>query len=131
MPTNKVKSPKRGEVAMHKNIANPQRRRALFTMVAAIACTPLIKLIPGNQAIAAELLPHLAEDDPTAKALNYHHDATAAPRVDKSGVAAKDQFCHNCALIQSDSGDWRPCQIFPGKAVNANGWCSSWTKQPG
>ena len=115
---------------MEKKIANPQRRRALFTVVSGVACIPLVKIMSGGQALAAEL-PHLSEDDPTAKALKYHHDASAASRVDKSGVAAKDQFCHNCALIQSDSGEWRPCQIFPGKAVNANGWCSSWTKQQG
>ena len=31
------------------------------------------------------------------------------------------------ALIQGNDGDaWRPCQIFPGKAVAAAGWCSVW-----
>jgi len=36
-------------------------------------------------------------------------------------------MCSNCALIQGNDGDeWRPCQIFPGKLVNANGWCSVW-----
>ncbi|MDT8405147.1 high-potential iron-sulfur protein [Sulfuriflexus sp.] len=115
---------------MQKKIANPQRRRALFTIVAGVASIPFVKIMSGGQAQAAGL-PHLSEDDLTAKVLKYHHDASAAPRVDKYGVAAKDQFCHNCALVQSDSGDWRPCQIFPGKAVNANGWCTSWTKQQG
>jgi hypothetical protein len=33
--------------------------------------------------------------------------------------------------VKSDSGEWRPCQIFPGKAVNANGWCSSWMHRAG
>jgi hypothetical protein len=44
-------------------------------------------------------------------------------------VPAKDQFCHNCRFVQTNSGDWRPCQIFPGKVVNANGWCSSWMQR--
>ena len=31
------------------------------------------------------------------------------------------------SLIQGNDGDaWRPCQIFPGKAVAAAGWCSVW-----
>lgn len=61
--------------------------------------------------------------------MKYHHDAIAASRTDQYGVAAADQFCHSCKFIQSDTGAWRPCQIFPGKAVNADGWCSSWVQQ--
>ncbi len=101
------------------------RRRTLLGVVAVVASVPLAKFPLAARAQAAEL-PHLAEDDPTAKALNYRNDATAAPRVDKPGVPAQEQFCNNCNFIQADSGDWRPCQIFPGKAVNANGWCASW-----
>jgi hypothetical protein len=107
---------------------NIARRRALLGAVTIVASVPLARIMSGKPVAAAEL-PHLAEDDPTAKALQYHHDAAAAPREERSGVAAQDQFCHNCQLIQSDSGAWRPCQIFPGKAVNADGWCSSWTPQ--
>ncbi|MBT8100786.1 MAG: high-potential iron-sulfur protein, partial [Gammaproteobacteria bacterium] len=44
---------------------------------------------------------------------------------------AAEQTCANCALIQGNDGDeWRPCQIFPGKVVNANGWCSVWAPKP-
>jgi len=106
------------------------RRRALLGAAAVLAGVSLARMWwPAR--VEAATPPHLAENDPTAKALNYRHDAKAAPRVDKQGVAAKDQFCHNCNLIQATSGDWRPCQIFPGKAVNANGWCASWTKKAG
>ena len=104
-----------------------QRRRALLTAVTAVAAVPFLKASIGRAAEGT--LPHLSEGDTSAKALNYHEDAQKAPRVDKSGVAAADQFCHNCMFIQATSGEWRPCQIFPGKAVNANGWCMSWTKQ--
>ena len=69
----------------------------------------------------AEDLPKLSEDDPTAKALGYVHDATT---VDAS-VRAAENFCSNCQLYQSD-GEWGPCAIFPGKAVAAKGWCKSW-----
>ena len=38
--------------------------------------------------------------------------------------------CANCAQLQGDSGDWRPCNAFPGKLVSAKGWCSVWTAKP-
>lgn len=103
-----------------------KRRRILFSAVTAIVAVPLAKQFIAPSAHAA--LPHLSEDDAAAKALKYTSDASEGERVDKAGVPAQDQFCHNCRFIQSDSGEWRPCQLFPGKAVNANGWCSSWTK---
>jgi High potential iron-sulfur protein len=115
---------------MSKTIDNSQRRRVLFAAVAAAASAPFARNLLGAQTEAAAL-PHLSEDDPTAKALHYHSDATQAPRVDKPGAPAQSQFCHNCRFVQSDSGEWRPCQIFPGKAVNANGWCASWVARSG
>lgn len=112
---------------MSKSIENPRRRRVLAISLAALASVPLGSSLLGRRAIAADM-PHLSEDDPTAKSLKYHHDATEAPRAAKAGTPAEEQFCKNCRFIQSDSGTWRGCQIFPGKAVNANGWCSSWMK---
>lgn len=111
---------------MSKSNVDSRRRHALIGGIAVIAGIPLARILQGTRAEAAEL-PRLAEDDPTAKALSYHQDAALAPRVDKAGTAAAEQYCHNCRFIQTDDGDWRPCQLFPGKAVNANGWCSSWT----
>ncbi len=101
------------------------RRHAVKMMLASIASVPLVNLV--NMAAAqAQELPHLSEDDPTAKALSYVTDASKANRVDKGGVAAGEQFCHNCNFIQAAEGEWRPCALFPGKAVNENGWCTSW-----
>jgi hypothetical protein len=31
--------------------------------------------------------------------------------------------------IQGDSGEWRGCTAFPGKLVNAKGWCSAWVEK--
>jgi hypothetical protein len=115
---------------MTKINVNIQRRRLLVGAAASIATVPFIKGMLGSPAYAVEL-PHLEEDNATAKALKYRHDATAAPRVDKAGIPADKQFCHNCQFINANSGQWRPCQIFPGKAVNADGWCVSWNKKPG
>jgi hypothetical protein len=110
---------------MSKTIENPKRRRLLITSLAAMASVPLGTSLLGSQAFAADM-PELSEDDPTAKALKYHSDATKAPRTDKAGTAADKQFCHNCQFVKADSGALRPCQIFPGKLVSANGWCASW-----
>jgi len=106
---------------------NNNRRRFLGTMAVTLASVPLLSLVKSNNAQAANL-PHLTDKDPTAAALHYNDNATKAPRVAKSGVPAKKQFCHNCQFIQAKSGEWRPCQIYPGKLVNQNGWCTSWSK---
>ena len=50
------------------------------------------------------------------------YDASTAP-ADKRKPGT---FCKNCNLIQSKEGEWRPCSIIPGKAVNENGWCIAW-----
>jgi len=110
---------------MNRKPGNITRRSVLVTAVAAITGTQFVQSIFSSQASAATLL-HLSEDDPAAKALKYHHAAAEAPRVDKAGTSAEKQFCHNCRFIQADDGTWRPCQIFPSKAVNENGWCASW-----
>lgn len=76
-------------------------------------------------------LPRLEETDPLAAALGYRHDTNA---VDQSKYPnhKPDQRCDNCNLIQGAAGDeWRPCAIFPGKLVNANGWCTAWVKKAG
>jgi hypothetical protein len=69
----------------------------------------------------------LAESDPQAMALGYKH---AAGDVDQSAFPRYEQgqLCSNCTLYQRQAGEeeWGGCQIFPGKLVNANGWCSAY-----
>lgn len=79
----------------------------------------------------AQDLPHVSEDDPSAKALGYRHDAASVdveqfPR--RAGAEGAKQLCNNCALYQGNS-EWGPCAIFPGKAVNGKGWCNAWAPQ--
>ena len=98
------------------------RRQFLqLSAVAAAGC------IAGTSRVAvAQDMPKVSEDDPMAKGMRYTHDAST---VDPSTRAnpAPDQNCANCALVQGNDGDeWRPCQVFPGKLVNANGWCTVW-----
>ena len=103
-------------------MSNIARRK--FIQLSAVAAAGAL-IHPGREAVAADL-PHLTEDDAMAKSMKYTHDASSVDPSSRTNPAA-DQKCSNCALVQGNDGDaWRPCQIFPGKAVNANGWCSVW-----
>jgi len=80
---------------------------------------------PGPEAQADDL-PKITADDPVGMALKYTHDASSVDPALRTQPAA-DQSCANCAQLQGNEGDeWRPCAIFAGKLVNANGWCSVW-----
>ena len=98
-------------------------RRKFIQLSAAAAAGYLVT--PGREALAQDL-PQLAEDDAMAIAMKYTHDSSTVDAASRTNPAA-EQNCATCALVQGNDGDaWRPCQIFPGKAVNANGWCSVW-----
>ena len=99
----------------------PRRKFIQLSAVAAVGCLAQ----PGRDARAADL-PHVSEDDPMAQAMKYTNDASTVDAGARTNPAA-NQTCANCALVQGADGDaWRPCQIFPGKAVAAAGWCSVW-----
>ncbi len=98
-----------------------RRQFIQLTAVAAAGC--LVR--PGQEAKAQDM-PKIEENDPIAQSLKYVHDASTVDPAQRANPAAV-QNCENCALIQGNDGDeWRPCQIFPGKLVNAAGWCSVW-----
>ncbi len=98
--------------------------RRKFLQLSAVAAAGVI-VAPGREAHAGEM-PHLAEDDPMAKAMKYTHDASTVDPATRNNPAP-EQNCANCALIQGNDGDaWRPCSIFAGKTVAAAGWCSVW-----
>ena len=99
----------------------PRRTFIQLSAVAAVGCLAQ----PGREARADDL-PHVSEDDPMAQAMKYTNDASTVDAASRTNPAA-DQTCANCALVQGADGEaWRPCQIFPGKAVAAAGWCSVW-----
>ena len=78
---------------------------------------------------AADAPPHLTESDPTAQALGYHESAKTVTAKDFPTYQA-GQMCSTCAQLTGNAGDaWRPCNIFAGKLVNANGWCKVWVKK--
>lgn len=98
------------------------RRKFIQLSVAAAAGG----LVSVDRSAFASDLPQLSEDDPMAASMKYTHDASTVDAASRPNPA-EIQNCANCALVQGNDGDtWRPCQIFPGKAVNANGWCAVW-----
>jgi hypothetical protein len=108
-----------------KNSDRTRAPRGLFTrrrfVKSAGAATVAIGF--GTTTIGAEELPRVDETDPTAKALNYVHDAGSVDAAKR----LSDQFCNNCALYAGNEDDeWAGCSIFPGKAVAGRGWCSVW-----
>jgi len=98
-------------------------RRQFLQLSAGAAAGCLVH--PGSEAQAQELS-QITEDDPVAMALKYTHDASTVDPALRTQPAA-EQSCVNCAQLQgNESDEWRPCAIFVGKLVKANGWCSVW-----
>lgn len=94
---------------------NESRRGALKAMVGGLAAAPLMNLVGLTAAQAGDAkedLPPLDMEDGTAKALKYVHEAPADKKEAK-------QICSTCQFIQADTGDWRPCQLFPRNTVSA------------
>jgi hypothetical protein len=63
-------------------------------------------------------VPALDPDDPTAEALGYVLDS-----------GRPDSTCGNCRQFQGNAGH-ATCTFFPGKHVQAGGWCLNWVKRP-
>ncbi len=114
---------------MANHTRTPLTRRDLLLVLAPASAVLLAGRI--SLARAETALPYLEESDPAAKSLGYVQDAA---HVDpKANPTYKPgAHCANCAQLQGNEGDaWRPCTIFPGKLVNANGWCRVWVQKPG
>lgn len=99
----------------------PRRTFIKLSAAATAGC-----LMHTGREAQADDLPKLALDDPMAQAMKYVHDASTVDPATRANPAP-EQNCANCALIQGEEGaEWRPCQIFPGKLVAADGWCAVW-----
>ncbi|HEY3786124.1 MAG TPA: high-potential iron-sulfur protein [Steroidobacteraceae bacterium] len=70
------------------------------------------------------------EKDSLAVALGYLSDAS---RVDRkaSPTYQPGASCSSCSWYQGQPGDAAggPCTFFPGKLVDAHGWCRMWNKK--
>ena len=80
----------------------------------------LLTLVAGG-ALADTPPPKVDEKDSMAKALSYVSDAK---RPDGA-------TCSNCSWYQGKPGDpaGGACTFFPGKNVDAKGWCRMWNKK--
>ncbi len=112
------------------------RRDAVKIMLGTAAAIPVINMVGFGTARAEEIpADAVALDDMTAQALKYHHDAEESERVASArpGLPPEEQNCENCNFLQEEigEGDWKGCQLFPGKLINLNGWCASWTMKAG
>ena len=100
----------------------PERSRRDFLALAGVTSAAVLAGV--RPALAADT-PHLAESDPTAKALGYVEDAS---KVDKTKFPAykPGAHCATCNFFQGKAAEaYAPCQIFPGKSVSSKGWCAS------
>jgi len=98
-------------------------RREFFRIAGCtIGAAAVASLLPNSA--RADDLPHQTVDDATAKALNYTEDASKAPAPHQAG-----QTCANCNFFHGGATGYGPCDLFPGKSVNAKGWCSGYAKK--
>jgi len=113
------------------------RRDAVKVMLGAAAAIPMINLVGFGTARAEAPATAVTADDPTAAALKYHQNAAESDRIAaaRPGLAPDQQTCSNCQFRLPEAagagGDWSGCQLFPGKLINNNGWCASWTLKAG
>jgi hypothetical protein len=109
-------------------MSNPiSRRDALKNLAMAAGALTAIPVVAAD---IPSMKPHVKMDDPTAIALAYNEDAG---KVDAKAFATykPGQMCSNCLQLAGKEGDtWRPCNLFPGKLVNAGGWCKVYLKKP-
>lgn len=104
----------------HHDSNNEGRRRFLKVAAGSLAAATVLGSLP--RLARAQDLPHLSPSDPTASALKYVEDASKG-----QGRKGSDA-CADCSFYQGKTGGaWGPCQLFPGKAVAAKGWCVSHT----
>ena len=103
----------------HEDIES--RRRFLKLAAGGAVVAALVGGLP--RVSRADDLPHVSDADPTAKALGYVEDATAT----KDPKHKVGDTCANCQFYSGTASGYGPCQLFPGKAVSAKGWCISHT----
>ena len=106
---------------------NLSRREALRSL--GLAAGTLLVARGAVAAAASGPLPHLAVTDPTAVGLAYHESGKTVDPA-KFPTFKPEQKCSNCVQVRGNDGEaWRPCVLFAGKAVAADGWCRAYAKK--
>lgn len=100
------------------------RREALKNIAAAAGA-----LAVARSVVAAPETAHVSPSDPMAAGVSYTENAASVSSA-KFPQYKPGSKCSNCAQIAGKDGDtWRPCNVFGGKLVNANGWCAVYSKK--
>jgi hypothetical protein len=93
-------------------------------LVAGVAAADAAK--PAAAPAPAAALPHVAAADPMALALAYVESAKSVD-AKKFPTFKPEQKCANCLQSKGKDGEtWVGCNLFPGKLVNAQGWCKAY-----
>lgn len=100
------------------------RRRFVRGALTGVVAVPIAGLLGARPAGAADM-PKLDPNNAQAKALKYVHDAADAA---SNPAFQEGANCANCVQWTGGDSEWGGCNIFPGKAVNRNGWCTAWAK---
>lgn len=106
---------------MTKKTCDIGRRRFVRGAVTGAIAVPIAGLL-GRHAAAADM-PKLDPENAQAKGLNYVHDASEAS---SNPAFQEGSNCANCVQWTGGDAQWGGCNIFPGKAVNRDGWCTAW-----
>ena len=105
----------------YKPNQRPSRREVLKLIGGALAWFATVRL----EALAAAELPHLTDANPSAASLGYTEDSSGVDSH-KFPQHQPDQRCANCKFFQGTGATYAPCQLYPGNAVNASGWCAGY-----
>jgi len=109
-------------IMLYESMQSPARRKTLRLIITgAVASFTTTRF--GWPAAAD--LPHLSDANPSAASLGYTENSS---NVDshKFPQHRADQRCANCKFFQDTGSTYAPCQLYPGNAVNANGWCAGY-----
>jgi len=105
------------------------RREALKNLALGAGTLLVARTAGADAAKPYAGLPHVTPSDSVAVALSYHENAKTVDAA-KFPTYKPDQHCGNCLQLTGAEGDtWRPCNLFPGKLVNAGGWCKVYVKK--
>ena len=100
------------------------RRMALKTIATAIAGLGVARFARA----ADGAIPHLTDSNPAAASLDYTENTNDVdPRKYPRHTA--QQRCANCKYFDPKAGTggpYAPCRLYPGNAVNVNGWCAGY-----
>jgi hypothetical protein len=101
------------------------RRQMLRLAGASIACASTLRFSPLFA--GQEALPHLTDANPAAASLGYTEDASTVD-TSKFPKHKTGERCAGCKYFQAagSGAQYGPCQLYPGNAVNVNGWCTGY-----